>query len=131
MNQHKIIFSIMLITFIFIFPIQSSFGHAVVSSEECKNLGLVLQNNVCVSDLNIICITELHADLIGGGFRNTGTDQFGNSCTELHPSTGDSFFPRSPATSFLEELLPFIIIGLLIIAGIVIGIIFVIRRLRK
>ena len=113
---------------------QSAFAHTV-TNQECEDLGLFLDemSDACVADLNIVCVTSLHEDLIGGGFRNVGTDQFGNSCTELHPSTGD--FPTpDPLVNLLieifEMIFPFLLLFVVVIV-IVIVLVIVIRRRRK
>jgi len=127
------IIAIFMILPILLISSQSAFAH-IVTSQECEDLGLFLDemSDACVADLSIVCVTSLHEDLIGGGFRNVGTDQFGNSCTELHPSTGD-FPSQDPLISLLIEIfqiiLPFLLLFVVVI--VVIIIIIVIRRRRK
>lgn len=127
---------------------QSAWGHTL-SDQFCENLGGLQFDevkNVCVADLSIVCMSDgFHADLIGGGFRNIGIDQFGNTCTEEHPtlSTGVPVVPPS----FFEDLFDFylgclnscgregvaILIGLtLIVLAIPVVIIFlIVKRLRR
>lgn len=108
---------------------QSAFGHTL-TNQICEDVDLLLDsmNNICVADLSIVCLVDFHGDSIGGGFVNIGTDQFGNECREVHPSDPDLVPPLGIPPSFLQELLPFIAIGILILVGLVIGMIFLLRR---
>jgi len=122
-----LILVVFLVFVVLLFPIPA-FGHTL-NDQICEDVGLLLDkvNNVCVADLSIVCVTTLHGDSFRGGFTNVGTDQFGNSCREVHPDDLD-LFPLPVPPSFLEELLPFMAIGVLIIFGIVVGIILLRRR---
>lgn len=109
----------------------NAFGHTL-TGEDCGNIGLQLDqmNDVCVSDLSIVCVISIHGDSIGGGFTNAGTDQFGNSCEEVHPSTdGFPLSPRNPLISFLFEIFE-IILPFLLLLVLVIVVVIVIRRRR-
>ncbi len=108
---------------------QSALGHTL-NDQICEDIGLLLDsmNNICVADFSIVCLVDFHGDSIGGGFVNIGTDQFGNECREVHPSDPDLVPPLGIPPSFLQELLPFIAIGILILVGFVAGIIFLLRR---
>lgn len=136
----------MIISIILIFPIQSSFGH-VLNPSDCTSIGLILDSGassfsggsiggICVESFDTVCQTSLHGDLIGGGFSNVGTDQFGNSCREVHPSSTDFPEPIAPVFDFFQffnsigNIGQMIIIGIILVPVVIIGLIifFVIRR---
>lgn len=125
-----------------------AYGH-VLNPSDCTSIGLVLDSGassfsggsiggICVESLDTVCVTTMHSDLIGGGFRNTGSDQFGNFCKEVHPSSSDFPAPVAPVFDFFQFFNSIgnegqmIIIGIILVPVVIIGlIIFVIMRRRK
>jgi len=108
-----LIIALLAMFLILLFP-DFAFGHTL-NDQICEDIGLLLDsmNNVCVSDLSIVCVVTVHGDSFRGGFTNVGTDQFGNSCQEVHPDDLD-LFPIS-ATSPMIDLLGIMIIALTLI----------------
>ncbi len=140
-------FAILPILLISILP-NTAFGHELNPSD-CTDIGLVLEGGgtiggICVESFDIVCMTTLHADLIGGGFSNIGTDQFGNECREVHPSDPALAGVFDPVTKTfidlyfdclsscrIEGVALLIGITLIVVAIPVIIIFLVIRRIRR
>jgi len=108
-----LILVVFLVFLVLLFP-NVAFAHTL-NNQICEDVGLLLDsmNNVCVADLSIVCLITTHGDSFRGGFTNIGTDQFGNTCREVHPDDLD-LFPISP-TSPIIDLLGVMILALTLI----------------